>query len=292
MRFEYYRFLLTPLSQLELPFSENSPTREELPGAIFSPDKPYTFQYRGTAYGFVTRSVRNKKAFGRLGKQKNTTLHLSPASGFQEKQEEDWPGCHVFINLDDEKTTGQTEQFGQVIAIQVNRPAISSPTNCLRALADKINEEIYFLGYYLSINPILQNKKGFWSVVDEHEGKIKKVVLTYTPPNLFDLKNKLEDELRQANEKFHTTSTQIVLENNVNHLKLPKNDPLLKESADYIDQGAGNFKIHLKKGKKTIKSEAGVKVETFEGIELDIENNSTLALEEIVMKVIGGHNRD
>ena len=125
-------------------------------------------------------------------------------------------------------------------------------------------------------------------MVDEYEDQIKKVVLTYTPPNLFDLKNKLEDELRQANEKFHTTSTQIVLENNVNHLKLPKNDPLLEESADYIDQGAGNFKIHLKNSKKTIKSEAGVKFETFEDIELDIENNSTLDLEEIIKKSYWG----
>ena len=99
----------------------------------------------------MTRFVRNKKAFGRLGKQKNATLYLSPAAGFQERQEEDWPGSHFFINLDDEKTARQTEKFGQVIAIQVNRPAINSPTNCLRALADKINEEIYSFGYYLSI---------------------------------------------------------------------------------------------------------------------------------------------
>ena len=78
--------------------------------------------------------------------------------------------------------------------------------------------------------------------------------MTYTPPNLFNLKNKLEDDLREANQTFNTTSTQVVLENEMGNLDLPKNNELLKESAEYIDQGAGSYQVHLSVGKKVIKS--------------------------------------
>ena len=291
MRFEYHRFLLTPLNQGQLSFSDR-PSREELIEKVFS-EEHYTFQYRRTTYGFVKKFIRNKKVFGRIEKQRKTSIFLSPSKGFQEKQEEDWPGSHVFINLDDEKTTGQTEKSGQVIAVQCNKPIISSPINCLRALADKINEEILTnSGYYISINPILQDKRGFWSVVDEHKDKIKKVILIYTPPNLFELQNKLEVDLRKANEEFNTTSTQVVFENDGGHLKLPKDNNLLNESVDYVEQGAGGYKIFLKDGKKTIKSEAGVKTETFDGKELIIDSASDEEMDKIIQKVLMRDHHD
>lgn len=283
MRLEYFRYLLSPLKQSRLAFVEEL-SREEVIRKIFSSEKIYTFPYgrnKGT-FGFVTKLIHNKKAFGRIGRQKKTKLHLSPAEGFQEKQEEDWPGSHIFINLDDEKTTGQTEKSGQVIAIQSNRAVISNPTNCLRALADKINQEVREYGYYLTINPILQEKKNFWSVVDKYDGHIKKVVLIYTPPNLFELKNKLEDDLKRANENFNTTKTEIVLENNSGDLRLPRENRLLKESAEYVDQGGGGYIIRMKDGKEIIKSEEGVETKTFEGKELNIEGASKEDLARII----------
>lgn len=286
MRLKYYRFLLSPLDQGYLPFSGEY-SREEVINKIFSPGRVYTFPYGrfGSVFGFVTKKVYNKKAFGRIGRQRRTKFYLSPEEGFQEMHLEDWPGSDIFINLADEKTSGLVENAGQVIAIQSNRTVISNPTNCLRALADRINYDILDHGYYLSINPILEKKKNFWSVVNEYEGQITKVVLIYTPPNLFELENKLEEDLKRANRDFNTTSVQIVLENDKGELNLSEDNALLNESAKYVDLGGGNYRISVRDGERTIKSEDGIKSEIFKGKELKIDGASDEDIKRIMRQI-------
>ena len=225
MKFEYFRFLLTPVEEPQLPLREKL-DRKALIQDMFAEEKKYNFQSGRATYGFVVKNKIGNLVEARIGKRTTTRLHASPDNGFEEKEEEDWPGSSVFLNLDDEKGSGKSKESGQKIAFEANRVAITNPVNCLRALADKINEDITHHGYFITINPILTAKKSFWAAVDENEGKIKKAVLTYTPPNLFNLQNNLEDDLRKANEKFNTTSTQVVLENESGNLHLPKDDQL------------------------------------------------------------------
>ncbi len=294
MKFEYYRFLLTPIDEPELPL-HGKLSREEVITKIFSKGKSYEFKSGKASYGFVLKSISDahKMGIGRVGKQKSERLFGSPSEGFAEKQEENWPGSDVLINFDDEKSTGKTRESGQVMAIQVNRSAITNPTNCLRALADKINQEIILYGFYITINPILKPKKKFWSVVNENKGNIKKVVLIYTPPNIFNLQNKLSDDLKEANKKYNITSTQIILENEMGHLDLPDDDPLLEQSAEYIDEGQGSYQIHLSKGKKNVlKSEAGVVSESFEGFELTMHGQDAEQLKDVLEQVLERKHND
>ena len=281
MRFEFFRFLLTSVEQPELPLHGKF-TREEVIAKIFSTNKRYNFKSKKATYVLVIPFCEEKLAFGRIGKRTSKLLHDSPDKGFKEKREEDWPGSHIFINLSDEKLSGNTKKSGQMIALQVNMDAISDSTNCLRALAIQINKEISSSGFRVSINPVLKERQKFWNVIDKNRGSIKKVVLTYTPPNIFNLENKLEDDLRAANKKFNTTSTQIVLENDDGDLNLPKGDALLDQSAEYIDLGNGNFRVHLTSGKKIIKSEDGVRTEEFEGDSLAIEGAGNKEIKEII----------
>lgn len=284
MKFEYFRFLLSPVKDPQLPFTKPK-DRKDIIKTIFQAGKPYEFTQGRARYGFVVRAQEGQHVLARLGKYTSKTLYSSPSRGFQDKEVEDWPGCHVLINLDDEKGSGKTKELGQMIAIEVNRSAITNNLNALRSFADKINEEIIELGFFITINPILTQKRKFWPTVQQYQGKIRKVVLRYTPPNLFDLKNKLEDDLRAANKKFNTTSTEIVLENSAGKLQLPQNDALLKQSAEYIDLGSGTFALHLQKGKKVIKSEAGARVETFEGLELSIQGKSAKDAAKIIKDI-------
>lgn len=291
MKFEYFRFLVSPVKEPQFEF-ERKKTREQIINDIFETDHPHKFANGRAKYGYVSLLKEGKLIHGRLGKLSSKMLHSSPDQKFQVKKAEDWPGCRVFINLDDERVSGRTFELGQVIAIEVNKAAISNNTNALRAFADHINKTLIHEGYHIAINPILTAKKKFWSVVSEHEGKIKKVVLIYTPPNLFNLKNKLEDDLKEANKTFNTTSTQIVLENDAGKLVLPKDNPLLNQSAQYIDEGSGSYSIHLMSGKKVIKSEEGVKTESFDGLELTIEGQTAEGVTDVMKAVLSGRLTD
>lgn len=287
MKFEYFRFLLTPLKQQDLPFNGTPPSREELIKEMFSKDQEYLFTSGRAKYGLVINYSDHDMVRARMGKKVARKIAKSPAEKFKTEQVDDWPNCPVFVNISDEKATGKTRDAGQLIAFGVNQQIISSPRNCLRAFADKVNETLVYKGYFLSINPIPSEKKKFWTVAKQYEGQIKKVVLTYTPPNLFNLENSLEDDLRETNEQFNTTSAQIVLENEAGSVKLPEDNQLLQQTAEYIDLGNGTYSFHLTKGKKTIKSEGGIKHETFDGVELQLDSTNPEDIETAIRTVLG-----
>ena len=289
MKFEYFRFLLTPVKDPQLPFIKET-SREEILNEIFSKGKTYLFNSGRAKFGLTIDSLQNGLVMARIGKQTTKSLRASPDEGFAVKKVEDWPGSIIFINLNDEKSSGQLKSSGQVVAFSVNPAAISNPKNCLYALAEKINGVIVHKGYYLTINPIPTERKKFWAVANEHKGQIKKVVLTYTPPNLFDIGTTLENDLREANNTFNTTSTQIVLENESGNLELPETNKLLQETAEWIDLGGGSYKFHLSKGKKTISSENGVKTETFDGLELTLDTNNGNEILSAIRAVLGLSN--
>lgn len=285
MRFEYFRFLLTPLSEPDLPFA-SPPTRKELIEDIFSRDQEYVFNSKKAQYGFVVDYFNNNIVRAKMGKHVAREIARPPSEKFKTDQIDDWPNCPVFINLSDEKENGRTRESGQLIAFGVNQQIIQNPKACLQAFSKKVNESLTTKGYYLSINPIPSEPQKFWAVAKKYEGQIKRVVLTYTPPNLFNLENSLEEDLRKNNKKFNTTKSQIVLENDAGSVHLPEDDEFLQQTSEYIDLGNGTYRFDMTKGKKTIKSEGSIKQETFEGIELHLESNDPKDIETAIKTIL------
>ena len=289
MKFEYFRFLITPVKDPQL-LLHGVVTRQDIIQEVFAKGKIYNFKSGRATFGLTIDYSLNNLVSARVGKLTSKNLRSSPDKGFEVKKVEDWPGSIVFINLSDEKETKRTLAAGQMIGFSVNKLAIRNPQGCLRAFADKVNETIVHKGFYLTINPMPTERKKFWAVAKEHEGNIRKVVLTYTPPNLFEIGNSLEEDLRKANNDFNTTSTQIVFENEAGSISLPENNPLLKESAEWIDNGGGEYKFYLSKGKKTISNEGGVKTESFDGIEVKMDEATPVAIEAAMRMVLGVQN--
>jgi hypothetical protein len=289
MKFEYFRFLLTPVKDPQLPL-HGAVTRADVINEIFGQGKTYKFKSGRANFGLRIDHSHEGLASAYVGKLTSRIMRKPPEDGFALKKVEDWPGSRLFINLNDEKDTGRTLAAGQMIGFQVNKSAIQNPKNCLQEFANKVNEIIIHKGFYLTINPMPTDRKKFWTVAKEHEGNIRKVVLTYTPPNLFELGTSLEDDLKKVNQSFNTTSTQIVFENEAGSVTLPEDNQLLQETAKYIDEGGGKFKFTLTKGKKTVSSDGGVKTETFDGLELTLENANTTNIEGAMRMVLGVQN--
>ena len=224
--------------------------------------------------------VDENYVYARLGKRMTKRIRTAPEDGFKSKDIEDWPGCDLFINLSDEKISGKTKDNGQIIAMQVNNVDVKYRLSVLQKFTDIVNKDISCYGLHLTINSIPSNKAHFWNVVTENKGKIKKVILSYTPPNLLDLKSSLEEDLKKASEEFNSTKVQIVLENNEGKLDLPQNNKLLQESAEYVDLGAGSFKLLLSGKKKAISSEDNIKTKNIYDIDL-IYRSSEMTKEQL-----------
>lgn len=285
--FEYYRFLLTPITEPELPFIKQK-TREEVINDIFSPNKSYKFRNRGTDYCLYIKQKGGHYVFATIGKRVKKNIRTAPEEGFKTKEIEDWPGCDIFINLSNEHSSGETLKKGQLILVQVNNVDMKYRASVLQKLALAINKEIQIYGYFLTINPIPSEKALFWNVVGENEGKIKKITFSYIPPNLLDLRSSLEDDLRSVSSAFNSTKVQISLENSDGNLLLSRDNQLLRESAEYVDLGAGTFTLQFKGNKKKkVSSNDNTKVESFVEPEISFRSsNITREQLEAIMNIL------
>ena len=272
--FEYYRFFLTPIEEPELPFCRQK-TREEVIDDMFSPDKTYKFKSREKDYCLYVKQKEGAYVFANIGKRVKKNIRTSPEDGFKTKEIEDWPGCDIFINLSNEHDTGETAKKGQLFIVQVNNVDMKYRASVLQNLASAINKDIQKYGYFLTIHSIPSEKTLFWNVVKENEGKIKKITFSYIPPNLLDLKSSLEDDLRVVAGEFNSTKVQVSMENTDGNLTLSENNKLLRESAEYVDLGAGTFKLQFKGNKKkAISSDDSIKTESFVNTEITLRNQN------------------
>ena len=272
--FEYYRFFLTPIEEPELPFHQQK-NREEVVDDMFSEDKTYKFKSRGKNYCLYVKQKEGSYVFANIGKQVKKNIRTAPEEGFKKREIEDWPGCDVFINLSNEHNTGETAKKGQLLLVQVNNTDMKYRASVLKNLASAINRDIQKYGYFLTINSIPSEKTLFWNVVKENEGNIKKITFSYIPPNLLDLKSSLEEDLRSVAGEFNSTKVQISMENTDGNLTLSKNNRLLKESAEYVDLGAGTFKLQFKGNKKkAISSNDTIKTETFTDMDITLRDQN------------------
>lgn len=272
--FEYYRFFLTPIEEPEFPFHKKK-TREEVILDMFSPNKTYQFRSRKKDYCLYIKQKEGNYVFASIGKRVKKNIRTAPEEGFKTKEIEDWPGCDIFINLSNEHDTGETAKKGQLFVVQVNNVDMKYRASVLQNLALAINKDIQKDGYFLTINSIPSEKTLFWNVVKENEGKIKRITFTYIPPNLLDLKSSLEDDLRSVAGEFNSTKVQISMENTDGNLTLSEHNKLLKESAEYVDLGAGTFKLQFKGNKKkTISSDDSIKIESFMDPEITLRSQN------------------
>ena len=277
-QFEFYRFLLTPLTEPELPLSPKS--KKEIIEEIFEKGKIHYFYVHGKKYALRVKLETQGYVYAHLGKQSKKDIIKSPEEGFEKQEHEDWSGCKIFVNTNNEKNSGKTETAGQIIAIEINNKDIKNRDNVLQKFSSKINREISKYNFFLSINKIPSEKTNFWNIAKKHEGKIKKVVFTYTPPNLFNLETELEKDLEEANRTYNVTKTQIAFENSEGALILPEDNPLLKQSVKYAELGNASFSIHLTGKKKTISSEDKIKTKTLKETNISIDGN--ISEEELV----------
>lgn len=284
MKFRYYRFLLSPMRQETLLKVDSPLSREQLKNTIFEEKARYTAKTSRTTYVLLIQAAHDKKVWGRIAKKSNTTIHSSAEHEFKEQEVEDWPGSYVAINLD-EKSADQSDQFGQIIAMQHNSRAISNPMNCLTQLADEINKITSEHGYTFTIEAKQESTDGFWTTIEQNRDNIQKIVLTYAMPNIFDLKTKVEEGLRHGKNEYGISKATFSMENNAKSIIVSKDNEFLEESIDYISRGGGRYEIHLRTEKKVIKSEDSVETKTFTQLKTqNITQEDFMKLCELVLR--------
>lgn len=275
MKFLFFRYFINRSNQTVL-FPEDK-TKKQLLIEALKDSKLKSFKIGKSDLGFVHEYEREGYVYCKYGKRGSIVQTLSPQEKFKEVKTENWPNCHMFICLSDDPEKGQR------IAIEHKAWIFAHPLGQLRSLADKINEILAHNGLILSINPITQETK-FWEIIKQYEGQIEELRFNFNAPNLFNLENSLNDDLRKVRDELNATEAAMILKNKEGELKVPRDNQLLKESVEYVGKGGGEYRIKAKK--KIITSKDNIKSKSVT-TEIELETSDPAAVIKFAKEIFG-----
>ena len=264
MKFQYFTYFINPLEQKALFVDKRDKNQilRELLGKV-----KIEYEYRGVKLAFVQVSNKDNYFIARLGKKASIKRNSPPDKKFEETHEENWPYCTIIINTNTDSGTGQK------IAFEFKSNIFPSPYEQLKHFTDELNTHIFSSGYAIAINPVTEEKE-FWKIIDDNKDKIEKLTFSFNSPNLFGIKNSLNDDLKDLQKEYSSTRVSLELENPDGKLTIPKNT-LTKQSVDYVTKGGGQYSLKIKgKYKKVISSKDNIKTKTFEDLDIHINGNN------------------
>lgn len=272
--FQYFTYFLNPTDQQAL-FSDKRDKNEIFRTLLR--DGKIEYESRGVKLALVLISEKNGYFVCKLGKKASIKRNLPPDQNFEETVEESWPFCLVVIN------TNPANGTGQKIAFEYKSNVFVSPNEQLKHFEDEINTSIASSGYALSVNPVTEDRE-FWKIVEDNQDKIEKLIFSFNAPNLFGLKNSLNQDLKDLEKEYGSTKVSIELENPAGKLKIPKNE-LTNQSIDYITKGGGEYELQIKGKRKKIVSKNNIVTRTFDDIDINLKGKGQEALFDLLGKI-------
>lgn len=240
----------------------------ELFKKIILQDKPLKFRSYGNELALVKSFFKDNYAIFRLGRRETLYISGSPEDEFEPQQIQNWPHCEVFINFDEDPSTGHR------IAIQHRTDIFNKPHTQLEALAAHINETLAMDGYVLQINAVTSERR-FWETIDENTNSISKLVLSFNAPNFLKLESTLSDDLKNIEKVYNAPKVSVILENPEGKLKVP-HTALTDEGAEYITKGGGSYKLQVKKQKGYLKDKDNIETKEVVDVDLTAESPDTI----------------
>ncbi len=278
MNFEFYRIFV---SQLEAPnlLTEVQTKHEAFLKAFSGMSDPIYFSVDRNSYVFVEeKREEGLYIYGRIGKRASVTRHLPPEREFSTEELEDWPTVPVFVNLTDNEVRGQS------IAIGISQKVALKPIKILNAFINELERRVLSDEYALNINPVTR-RRDFWDVIKSNKGAIEEVTFSFITPNLFRSSDKMDEELKYANELMGAQNIDIKLENRGNGLNLSEDQPFAKRAVEYVTDGGGSYTIRVKGMKKAVKNGESVKSMQIEEFEVRNLKNDDSQIEQICNKI-------
>lgn len=262
MKFHCFTYFLNPIKQQIL--FENKKDKNTIFKELVV-NKKFEFKDGNSDLVFICNKSFDNFAFAKLGKKSKIKKNLLSENDFEEIYETDYPNCILFFKFNSDSSEGQK------IFFQYDSKVFRTPENKLKIFEQKINEELFSFGYSLSINPIV-DEKDFWKLNEKYAGKIEKITFCYAVPNLFNIENELNEDLKSGAKKYNNTNAAITFENKSGGIVLSKDDIFVKQSVEYITKGGGEFRLKARGLKGEINSGKKVKVVSIEEIELETDN--------------------
>jgi hypothetical protein len=237
--FEKLRVSLAPRAESPL-FADQEvagrPRRDFLVAA-FS-DRRDFLPTRGSAkISFVPITAPDGYVAGFFGRQRRRKGHRGPDAAFSEMDQENWEISLFVMDL---------AHDSQIAWFQINSE-VGSPKSLLESLFAHLLRNPSFSDYRALIK-YMDSEGEYWAAVRANRDRITKLSFTFIPPNALNMRQKVADFVKTANEQGHSDTQTHVYRAEPGQMD-PESE-ILAASADIAMGGGGEAEV--KAGKQTV----------------------------------------
>ena len=260
--FQLFRYQLLPIDRfLQSDLFTGVSSIEELierKNEFFSEAIQVTNSFSDNKHETITKKLIDIDDFFLFRIANNRSIHRETKE-FKDELIDNWPSILVAIWNKPDK---------QFIAVQKRTTAFSSCEVVTKMILGKLS--IHIAPHHLrAIHEPLFEKKHFWSILNQHRGKVKSVEFEIVTPNMANISGTLPDELKEFAKLTNSTRNKLKIESDPEApLHLVESNKVLQGLVDYSSEGGGNISLKIEGLKKIYHTSKTVKEVTLGELEM------------------------
>lgn len=194
-----------------------------------------TKNFSDSRHETITKKLYQKDDFFLFKIAHNRSIHRE-TKDFRDEIIDNWPSIIVALwNLPDK----------QYIAVQRRSTAFTSCEVVVKMILNAFSPQLTH-HHLRAIHEPLFEKKHFWSLLHQYEGKIKSVEFEIITPNMANISGSLSDDLKQFAKATNSTKNKLKIESDPEApLHLEEGNSTLQGLVDYSSEGGGNISLKI-----------------------------------------------
>lgn len=261
--FQLYRYQILPIDRyLQGNLLTGVSTVEELirrKNEFFSEALLGTNSFSSAKYATATKKLFQEDDFFLFKIANNRSIHRQ-TKDFGDEIIDNWPPVLVAIWNKPDK---------QLIAVQKRTSAFSSGDVVAKLILGKLSEQLSRNHLRATHEPLFE-KKQFWTILNQHKGKVRSVEFEIVTPNMANISGALPDDLKEFAKQTNSTRNNLKIESDPDSsLRLEEDNKTLQGLVSYSSEGGGNISVKIDGIKKIYQTSNTVKEITLDGAEIE-----------------------
>lgn len=265
--FNIFRYQILPFSREQMSLFDQPISADELvarKNELFLQTLQEVEEFRH-AHGEVAHKIigiDKEMVFIRIGVNRKITRETRD---FAEEEVDNWPNSLVIFN---------NRPDIQTVAVEIEHDAFRHTHTLISIIQEGISQQLDRFLLRAIFNPIF-NRSDFWDIVNKYPQRITETTFRMVSPNMSNISETLELDLRAWNRMTNTQETTVQLRSDSeSHLTLREGEQPISSLVDYSSQGGGNIKMKVKGLVKKISTEEQVVEISIEELNVSLESET------------------
>lgn len=262
VNFQLFRYQLLPIDRyLQGNLLTGVTTIDELierKNKFFAEALSTTKSFANRKHETITKKLFEQDDFFLLKLANNRSIHRETRE-FKDESIDNWPAILVAIWNKPDK---------QLIAVQKRTTAFSTCEVAVKLILEKLTDKLAY-HHLRAIHEPLFEKKQFWAILNQHQGKVKSVEFEIVTPNMANISGTLPEDLKEFARQTNSTRNKLKIESDPEApLHLEESNRVLQGLVDYSSEGGGNISVKIDGVKTVYQTSKTVKEVTIGEIEM------------------------